>query len=529
MIACQPSRQLSHRMHQRWTIALDVALAILTTFVICLVSNQDTPFIVASKESFYDMFFNDIPRDDANFGYIYSMDECVESVSNSIRTFYDLPKYGLGAYNVPKKVLLRAKLFEETPRLKSKGALSLETSVVDINITSAEFDWQTGLGMDTDAGKHKFFTSLVEMQLVFSLQTLHRELDHFTPFEWQVATTYDLFMRGGRIRLALSAIGSHVQSEKLHWELALDFLLFAVLMSSMVWNAAGDMSTQLQAARTNPANVFNHVSHLLVLAMIAVDVGQYTGILIDASWALTRTVAGFAAFFSWCRVIPHMGVMLGHEDTSWSAVRIGVPVVLRFLVGASPLMLGFAALGMSLFSEVSEKFDNLGNSMMTLFSVMNGDVLLETATEIRLRGRIGDYYIIFFVSVATFIIMSIFISIVQDAYATAKLEALGVSAAGAAGPGLRRKLSDVSQVLYQRTLSASRAQSGDSLAGLSEVAAGGADAGDLRLIQVGNQLWAIQEQLHAAARDLQVRESHLKSSQLPLKIAPRDLPYAHFL
>jgi len=51
--------------------------------------------------------------------------------------------------------------------------------------------------------------------------------------------------------------------------------------------------------------------------------------------------------------------------------------------------------------------------------MQNGDVLLETARDIK-TGFLGDVYLVTFVCIFTFTIVSVFVSIIQDAYASAK-------------------------------------------------------------------------------------------------------------
>eukprot|EP00240_Pyramimonas_obovata_P006555 CAMPEP_0118941710 /NCGR_PEP_ID=MMETSP1169-20130426/34471_1 /TAXON_ID=36882 /ORGANISM="Pyramimonas obovata, Strain CCMP722" /LENGTH=162 /DNA_ID=CAMNT_0006886539 /DNA_START=1 /DNA_END=486 /DNA_ORIENTATION=- len=100
-------------------------------------------------------------------------------------------------------------------------------------------------------------------------------------------------------------------------------------------------------------------------------------------------------------------------------MRRGLPVVLRFIVGSFPVFMGFACLGLSLYSEHSIKFNSLRNSLMTLFSLMNGDVLLETVRDIQ-DGFMGDLYLVAFMCIFAFAILSVFVSIIQDSYQSAK-------------------------------------------------------------------------------------------------------------
>ena len=55
-------------------------------------------------------------------------------------------------------------------------------------------------------------------------------------------------------------------------------------------------------------------------------------------------------------------------------LRRGVPRVLRFLVGVLPVLMAYAFFGMAFFGELSTRFGSFGDSIVTLFAILNGDV-----------------------------------------------------------------------------------------------------------------------------------------------------------
>lgn len=83
--------------------------------------------------------------------------------------------------------------------------------------------------------------------------------------------------------------------------------------------------------------------------------------------------------------------------------------------------MGFTTLGVALFAEETEKFKNLENGFLTLFSVMNGDIIFESARDMK-RGIIGHIYIIIFVVIFVYTIISTFVSIMQKAFAEIESE-----------------------------------------------------------------------------------------------------------
>ena len=416
-------------------VVLQIGVAFLTTANIVANVHQDTPFVVASKGTFYDLFFdqNDITRK-GNRGFLYGIDDCIKSVNNSIESYYNLPRTALEAYDVTSKpITLEVKSFDEVPRVKDKYKdgttfaqhATYETDSKVYNITGRGVQWLELVGVNTEKEKHRFFNTLVQMELVFDVRTLHREMDHFQLFDFELSVLYNLASRGGRIEMLVNVRGTHVHLGSWHWEVFTAAAVVALCIASQLMvlrnlrgggGSDGDvvvprltMSRQFVLAMTagNTANVLG--------AML--DFLQYTGAP-SAGRDIARAVGGVGCFLAWTTLIQHFE-RLPPYDTAWIAVRKGLPVVTRFAVGGAPLLLGFACLGMALFSEVTDKFSSLENSLMTLFSVMNGDVILETSRELH-KGALGDIYLVCFVAVFIFVIMSVFISIIQDAYIQAK-------------------------------------------------------------------------------------------------------------
>jgi len=68
-------------------------------------------------------------------------------------------------------------------------------------------------------------------------------------------------------------------------------------------------------------------------------------------------------------------------------------------IGVIPFFIGYSFLGMCLFTECN-KFNNFSNSLYTLFSLMNGDVVFYTYHEVRqlhfILGGLYSYFFIFF-------------------------------------------------------------------------------------------------------------------------------------
>ena len=66
-------------------------------------------FVVASKGTFYDMFFNDVDgkgndiQRKGNRGFLYEIDDCVRSVNNSIEAGCTKPPTSQGAIQLEQR------------------------------------------------------------------------------------------------------------------------------------------------------------------------------------------------------------------------------------------------------------------------------------------------------------------------------------------------------------------------------------------------------------------------------------------
>jgi hypothetical protein len=55
-------------------------------------------------------------------------------------------------------------------------------------------------------------------------------------------------------------------------------------------------------------------------------------------------------------------------------------------------MIGYALLGMICFGDVSEKFGDFPETLRTLFSVVNGDIIYDTFYSVSFAGLGGQVY-----------------------------------------------------------------------------------------------------------------------------------------
>lgn len=108
-------------------------------------------------------------------------------------------------------------------------------------------------------------------------------------------------------------------------------------------------------------------------------------------------------------------------STIYEALRLSFPVVTRYLIGVFPIYLGFLFLGVCLFWR-SERFESTYRSSYTLFSLLNGDAVFDSFTDLSsISPILGSIFCYSFCIVFITIVLNIFISIIEEAYVVTKL------------------------------------------------------------------------------------------------------------
>lgn len=99
--------------------------------------------------------------------------------------------------------------------------------------------------------------------------------------------------------------------------------------------------------------------------------------------------------------------------------------VITYCLSVIPIYWAFVIFGVLNFGPFSEKFSSVGQTIITLFSLLNGDDIYATFQEIE-EGQypapiISRIYIICFVTLFVTSVLNVFIFIIEDSYRTAKL------------------------------------------------------------------------------------------------------------
>lgn len=97
----------------------------------------------------------------------------------------------------------------------------------------------------------------------------------------------------------------------------------------------------------------------------------------------------------------------------------GLPRVAQFLVGVFPIFVGFVLFGTIMFGAKVPRFQSVGTTATTLFSVANGDEIHDTFNAVAFTPWIGQFYIYSYLILFSYVVLMVCIGIIEDAFFSA--------------------------------------------------------------------------------------------------------------
>lgn len=167
---------------------------------------------------------------------------------------------------------------------------------------------------------------------------------------------------------------------------------------------------------------FNSWSILCIIGNILQVFGSAIS-LFDTNNILTSTeiLVGFGCMLAFLNLGRYIEYSQNYA-TIYVTLRNSLPNVTRYLIGVSPIFLGYIFLGLCVFWR-SERFTDTSNVMMFLFSVAQGDSVYDSFKDLSgLHFFIGQIYLYSFCITFLVVVLNIFIAIIEEAYITSRME-----------------------------------------------------------------------------------------------------------
>lgn len=135
----------------------------------------------------------------------------------------------------------------------------------------------------------------------------------------------------------------------------------------------------------------------------------------DATSELHNLILGVGIFLMYLSLLRY----LGHNRNYYALVltlRRSVPRVGRFLVGVTPVFMAYALFATVVFSDLP-RFGDLQQSVVTLFAVLNGDVIRETFMALIPENPVvGQLFLYSFICLFIYVVLNVLIAILEEAF-----------------------------------------------------------------------------------------------------------------
>ena len=179
--------------------------------------------------------------------------------------------------------------------------------------------------------------------------------------------------------------------------------------------------------------VMTLVATSFVITVSSFNMFHFVGDMGTMQWHKLMTGMGCALL--WINVLRYFK----HNANYFVLIRTlqrGVPKVGRFLVGVIPVFLAYAIFGVVYFGNYTERFGSITDSMITLFAVLNGDVIRETYLDIDvIQPFVGQVYMYTFICLFIYVVLNIFIAIIEEAFLSTQAESTKKSKRSGDGGG----------------------------------------------------------------------------------------------
>ncbi|XP_055346672.1 mucolipin-3-like [Paramacrobiotus metropolitanus] len=132
---------------------------------------------------------------------------------------------------------------------------------------------------------------------------------------------------------------------------------------------------------------------------------------------------GVGNLLVWFGILRYLGFFRTYNILILTFKR-AIPNVLRYLVCILLIFFGFAFCGWIVLGPYHVKFQTFHSTMETIFSLINGDDMFATFAILAYQNSLIWYfsrvYFYFFICIFTYVILSLMISLIMDAYGTVK-------------------------------------------------------------------------------------------------------------
>ena len=435
----------------------DIALAILTTVQIIMVSGPTTEYTKAVERFFYDAFLqnDDYSKEEVQrIKYIYTMDDLVDMVNKSRDNYYDLNSISLGNFSFNYNENETNKILVSIDYINKENDVEL---MEEYNMTE-EDAW---IFNDT-------YTNLERKKIINQIKTFFIEYkvnsfepynfgDYYECFQWDIKQIFD-FERRYHFSVTLDMEFTPCQDltengntfiKGCYWipSFMLIFSLFNFILTvrSLViafkyylnfqyvyskenikierenkppkiktkWDMLREKDKKNIVSRINYIQAIGNIAQFLAAALLLYEGSEVI--------IITKYILGIAAALSYLNLMKYLKYY-SHFQTIIFTLLKSIPYLILYFIGTMPLFLPFVVFGIANF-PYSERFYSFTRVILNLFGMMNGDSLIDVINDmIDNNFFLGHLYIYLFLFLFICFVINIFVSIIEDSFVSSKMK-----------------------------------------------------------------------------------------------------------
>ena len=436
---------------------LDIALAILITVQIMMISGPTMEYTKAIERFFYNAFLQndnfegiEVPR----IKYIYTMEDLVNVVNSSRKSYYELDSISLGNLtfnyenNENNSILV---IIDYIDKEKNRELID------EYNMTENDA-WVFNNSINDTY--RKIIINRVKSFMIEYKVNSHDPYnfgDYYECYEWDVKQIFD-FERRYHISVTLNMefnpckdtdFSGHKFIKGCFWIpsliLIISLINFIFTVRSLIigfkyylnfqyiyskenikierenkppkikskWDMLREKDKKNILSRFNYLQAIGNITQFLSAAM-----SLYEGkeIIITAKYIL-----GIAAALSYLNLMKYLKYY-SHFHTIILTLLKSIPYIMLYFIGALPLIIPFVVFGVANF-PYSERFYSFTRVILNLFGMMNGDSLLDVINDIVDNSYfLGHIYIYLFIFLFICFVINVFVSIIEDSFVSSKIK-----------------------------------------------------------------------------------------------------------
>ncbi len=404
-----------------WKFIIHLLLLVGTSAQALLIICATTEYTRSQERIFYDNFLSEVDKNELDVDRIvsfYTLDDIKKSVNDSIENFYSLQE----------------KSIEELEYIEDNPHVEMEIEYLKSFLNEENrFEYllnQTYKGpFDLKDDELKvFLRNIIAFQVKFSFKTFV-PLSNIKAYEcylWSITQNYSFRKRSHFIlnldikrstcdcsneRIKVSSFSLFIN--KLLWIHIVVIILAAISliltwkyvykMAKFFWKVKDKLKAlpvdtmeereklnNIYTSRqskwdivksTDKGKLFNKWSIICLLGNIVQVFGTALSFVNhNETMQTSEGLIGFGCMLAYVNMGRYIDYNKGYS-TIYSTISKAIPVVLRYVLGVLPILFGFMFFGLCLFWK-SENFESTSSSLITLFSIMNGDSVLDIFTNV---------------------------------------------------------------------------------------------------------------------------------------------------